>query len=70
MYPLNDFLKKPALLAEKEKLQSLGLEYDPTKYPHMLPKDDDLARYHYFRTPEDDTFDAMKNEPHHDPELE
>ena len=58
------------MMAEKEKLQALGLEYDPAKFPHMLPKDDDLANYHRYRTEANDTYDELKKENRYDPEAE
>ena len=70
LYPLNDFLKKPAMMAEQEKLKALGLEYDPAKFPHMLPKDDDLANYQRYRTEENDAYDELKKEKYFDPESE
>mmetsp|Transcript_27288 Transcript_27288/g.33943 ORF Transcript_27288/g.33943 Transcript_27288/m.33943 type:complete len:115 (+) Transcript_27288:437-781(+) len=57
LYPLNGFLKKPALLDSIDKLKALGTEYDPAMYPHILPKDADLAEYRRHRTEEHDSFD-------------
>ena len=49
-YPLNSFLKMPALDKKDEQLRALGKDFDHKKGKKMLPVDDDLAEYHSHRT--------------------
>jgi len=39
-YPLDSFLKRPALREQERKLEELGLSYDPNDFPEALvPKE-------------------------------
>lgn len=49
----------PGILDKREKIAQLGTNYDPAKYPEMLPEDNDLAEFHRHRRNEDYVSDHM-----------
>jgi hypothetical protein len=49
-FPLNSFLKMPTLIENDAKLKALGIDYDPKKWPELLPVDDTFADYMRHRT--------------------
>ena len=66
LYPLDSFLKTPALNKKKEQLAKLDLEDDYKKFPHKLPKDQDLAEYYMHRRFENDVMDRRAQFPNED----
>ena len=59
---MDSFLKMPAIKEKQDKIAAMGLEKDHMKYPHVLPKDDDLADYEMYRTEANDAYDTMEKE--------
>lgn len=59
-YPLNGFLKTPALLEKDEQLRKMGKQFDPAKGKEMLPVDNDLAEFHRHRSDANNVFDIMQ----------
>ena len=66
MYPLDSFLKTPALNKKKEQLAKLNLEDDYKKFPYKLPKDADLAEHYRHRRFENEIMDARAQLPNED----
>jgi len=67
-YPLSDFLKKPALLEKEEQINKLGKVPDPEKFPHFLPKDNDLAYFLMNRRQENQVLGQITQEQSRDPD--